>query len=97
MDKKELEKKLQPYINELEQEGIKVKCLNLREVFEGSAFTPFYLSVCIPDVTEKNYDNIVDRVLEVVWKQIDAATRNSIFALNVVNECETEKDSCSVE
>ena len=96
MDKDKLIKELQPYINELRQDGIKVEGLSLCEVYEGSRYTPFYVDVCIPSVTADNYDYVVDKVYDTIWPQISDATRKYIFTLCVVNECEGERRCCPI-
>ena len=83
MDKNKLEQIIQPFINELEQYDIKVKCLNLREVYEGSAYTPFYVDICIPSITAENYDEVVDKVYDIIWVKISDEARKYIFSLCV--------------
>ena len=70
--------------------------MSLREVYEGSAYTPFYVDVCIPDVTATNYDDVVDKVYDTIWVKIGDAARKYIFTLCVVNDCQSEKHCCPV-
>ncbi len=86
MDRKELTKKLQPFLQECKSRGYPLRDLCLEEAYPGVVSTSFIVQVVAEWVDELgSCSQALDILTAILWDTVDEQTRRHIFALYILD------------
>ncbi len=86
MDRKELIKKLQPFLHECKSKGYPLRDLCLEEAYPGVVSTSYIVQVVAKWVDELGSSSQALGILtDILWDTVDEQTRRHIFALYILD------------
>lgn len=90
MDRNELINHLQSFKQQCDKENLTIRDIHLEEVYPGMPSTSFI--VCLKgfkDWTEEmSYSDVLDKLIDILWRTTEAETRQSIFAVTFYDKDE---------